>query len=316
MRRRHFLIFSVIISVTVLAAWLFISSKHFRTHGESPYLTGEVEAEQARQKVVYRDAKGRQLTEEEIADASGWVDWDRVGSENISFHAMELFRAGMSQFGKGSRTVEEHDANAYKAIELLKQASAEAPAWPTPPHEIARTYLMFFHDTENAERFYRRVDKLAPHGYFDTKVALDCLRRVRSRELDPGIYEVYITDRYWIDSKMKRSLFEKLIKQYPKFPAAWKELAVYRDTDSSKLEAIERGLSENPDDDTKGVLLINKAVIAARQGDRSMALRILGDLALDPESTSFVAALAKVAIRNTLHPSEAGAKMLYYDPNW
>jgi hypothetical protein len=48
--------------------------------------------------------------------------------------------------------------------------------------------------------------------------------------------------------------------------------------------------------ETLGVLLINKAGILARRGDRDAAVAILGELALSPESTLGTEHLAKFAL--------------------
>jgi hypothetical protein len=52
-------------------------------------------------------------------------------------------------------------------------------------------------------------------------------------------------------------------------------------------------LEHDPDPETKGVLLINRAIILHRQGDRESAVTILGELALDPQSTLGTEMLAK-----------------------
>lgn len=60
--------------------------------------------------------------------------------------------------------------------------------------------------------------------------------------------------------------------------------------------AIERGLAANPDAETKGILENNKALILLRKGDREGAIRLLGELALDPESTYATEHIAKVSL--------------------
>jgi hypothetical protein len=75
-----------------------------------------------------------------------------------------------------------------------------------------------------------------------------------------------------------------------------KDLSVLLDDDEASLSAIEQGLGGRPDPETLGILLINKAGILARRGDRDTAVTILGALALDPGSTLATEHLAKAAL--------------------
>ena len=139
---------------------------------------------------------------------------------------------------------------------------------------------------------------MAPRGFFTTKTALDCLRRERSGDLKPGMYKALVSLEWEDDKAEKRSILEQVVKVWPKFPAVWKELLVLRTDDAGKLDAIEHGLAEQPDGETKGILLINKAIILNRQGKRDEATAILGDLALDPQSTLATESLVKYTLRN------------------
>lgn len=68
------------------------------------------------------------------------------------------------------------------------------------------------------------------------------------------------------------------------------------DDDTSRLRAIEQGLRGRPDAETLGVLLINRAGILARRGDRDSAIAILGELALSPDTTLATEYLAKATL--------------------
>ena len=59
------------------------------------------------------------------------------------------------------------------------------------------------------------------------------------------------------------------------------------------LDAIEKGLTANPDAETRGTLLINKALTLHGQGDQQSARAILNDLVVDPTATLNSEALAK-----------------------
>jgi tetratricopeptide (TPR) repeat protein len=62
------------------------------------------------------------------------------------------------------------------------------------------------------------------------------------------------------------------------------------------LDLLDQGLRGRPDAETLGVLLINKASILARRGDRDTAIAILGELALSPDSTLATEHLAKATL--------------------
>ena len=66
-------------------------------------------------------------------------------------------------------------------------------------------------------------------------------------------------------------------------PVGWKSLVSLLDTDEEKLQALNKGLSLNPDRTTEGILLINKALLLSRRDQTPKAVKILGKLALDAE---------------------------------
>jgi hypothetical protein len=104
----------------------------------------------------------------------------------------------------------------------------------------------------------------------------------------------------------KRRVLAGLVDKYPGFALAWKDLATLLDDDTSRLNAIEQGLRGRPDAETLGVLLINKASILARRGDRDQAVAILGELALSPDSTLATEHLAKVVLAGLVSGRRAG----------
>jgi tetratricopeptide (TPR) repeat protein len=237
-------------------------------------------------RVVFRDAKGRELTEADLAGFNGSFKWEVVGGDNVPEKAQELHRRGREAGGKG-----DHD----RALELFAQASKEAPKWPYPVYDAAFTHLLKG-DAEKAEESYAAVNRMAPRGFFTAKTALDCLRREKAGDLAPGAYKFYVMLEWEKDRARKKSILEQMVKRSPKFPAAWKDLALLQDDDKAKLEMIETGLSHAPDGETRGILLINKALVLDGQGQREEATRILGELALDPDSTLATEHLAKATL--------------------
>jgi tetratricopeptide (TPR) repeat protein len=237
-------------------------------------------------RVIFRDAKGRELTEADLAGFTGRVEWELVGGGNIPAKAQELHRQGREAGSKG-----DYD----RALALFARARQEAPQWPYPVYDAAFTYLLKG-DAARAEEFYAAVDKLAPRGFFTAKTALDCLRREKAGDLGPGTYKLYVALEGEEDRARKKAVLEQLVRRFPKFPAAWKDLALLQEDGRAELDLIEKGLSFNPDGETKGILLINKALTLAGQGNRREATQILGELALDPGSTLATEHLAKGAL--------------------
>jgi hypothetical protein len=180
------------------------------------------------------------------------------------------------------------------ASDLLHQARDLAPRWPYPVYDAAFTYLLFG-ETGMAEELYERVDQLAPRGFFTCKASLDTLRRERGGELFPGFARAYATTE-WMAPPEKKALLARIVDKFPGFALAWKDLSMLLDDDTSRLHAIEQGLRGRPDAETLGVLLINRAGILARRGDRDSAIAILGELALSPDSTLATERLAKATL--------------------
>src|SRR5438445_6145069 len=98
------------------------------------------------------------------------------------------------------------------------------------------------------------------------------------------------------DAAKKEHAVREMVKLIPQFAPAWKEFGSLCDDDGERLTAIEKGLAANPDVGTKGMLNINKALVLNLKGNHDDAVRLLGQLALDPNSTLGTAHSAKAAL--------------------
>jgi hypothetical protein len=87
-----------------------------------------------------------------------------------------------------------------------------------------------------------------------------------------------------------------MVTRLSQFAPAWKEFAFLLDDDNERLAAIEKGLGAQPDAETKGILQINKALVLNSKGDHNSAARLLGELALDSNSTFGIEHSAKAAL--------------------
>lgn len=234
---------------------------------------------------MFRDGEGRELTEEDLAGTTGRVRWEIVGGGAVPAEARLLHQQGRAAGGRG----------AYQsALQLLGQAQALAPQWPHPLYDAAFTVLLQG-DTARAEELYAQVDRLAPRGFFTCKTTLDMLRRERRGELFDGFGQAFMQLEWMGDPDRKRGLLQGIVARYPGFPPAWKELASLLTDPAERMAALEQGLAGDPDPETLGMLLINKALLL-RDGDRAAAVTLLGSLALDPDSTLATEALAKHAL--------------------
>jgi len=237
------------------------------------------------ERLIFRDTSGRELTLRDLEGFTGRVRWEIIGSAAVSQEAVRLHQEAREAGGQGDYA---------RALTLLDQAQALAPAWPYPVYDAAFTYLLQ-DETAKAEELYAQVDQMAPRGFFTCKTTLDILWRERAGELFPGFGKAYATLE-WLGQPRRKALLEGITVEYPSLAPAWKELAALLQDDADRMHAIERGLECNPDPDTKGMLLISKASVLARRGDRDGAMSILGELALSPESTLATEHHAKAAL--------------------
>jgi tetratricopeptide (TPR) repeat protein len=238
--------------------------------------------------VVFRGADGRTVTLEELRGVTGTLRFEIVGRTAVPPEAEFLHQQARQAGGAGDYK---------KALALLEQASNRAPRWPYPIYDMAYTYMLM-KDFVNARTYYRKTVDLAPRGFFTAITALDSLTREERGELPVGTYLAYVSLEWLDDAQEKAEAVRQLVKRVPAFAPGWEELAVLAGGDAEKLSAIEKGLAANPDAETKGLLQINKALILHRKGDHEGAISLLGELVLDPASTSATEQMAKVTLAN------------------
>jgi tetratricopeptide (TPR) repeat protein len=161
---------------------------------------------------------------------------------------------------------------------------------------MAYTYMLK-KDFDSARRYYAKTMELSPRGYFTAITALDTLTREKNGDLPAGTYLAYVSLE-WIDNPEKKAgAVRELVKSVPQFAPGWKELASNLPSgDPNLLATIEKGLAANPDAETKGILQINKALVLNGQGNHEDAIRLLGELALDPKSTYATEQTAKASL--------------------
>jgi tetratricopeptide (TPR) repeat protein len=238
------------------------------------------------ERLVFTGAAGRVLTTRDLEGSTGQVDWQINGGHAVPAEAAALHEQARAAGARG-----DYDG----ALRLLDRAHSLAPGWPYPVYDAAFTYLLQG-DTDTAEQCYAEVDRLAPRGFFTCKTTLDSLRRERAGELPAGFCRAFVALESLADPAQKKAVLEGIVARFPAFAPAWMELANLLDDAGDRLHAIGRGLAGAPDAETRGMLLLNKALVLHQRGDRDAAIAILGELALDPASTLTTDALARATL--------------------
>ncbi|MBC8135457.1 MAG: hypothetical protein H8F28_06160 [Fibrella sp.] len=233
--------------------------------------------------MIYRDGNGRELTEADLANATGTVNWSIAGKDDVPQKAQVLHQQARVAGGAGD----------YKmALNLLSQANKEAPDWPYPLYDAGFTFLLTG-ETNKALENYAAALRLAPRGFFTAITAVDTLKREKQGDLPPGTYKQFVQWEWMENPVEKKRAVESMIRQTPNFAPAYKELASLLDDDVASLQAIEKGLTHKPDAETRGFLLVNKSLILSRQDKKEQAVQILGDLILNPATPTDIEQIAR-----------------------
>lgn len=238
--------------------------------------------------VIFRSPDGRTLTADDLKGYTGTFRYEIVGGDAVPPAARDLHDQARAAGSRG-----DYD----NALALLARAAQLAPRWPYPLYDAAFTYLLK-KDYDNARLYYRKTLDLSPRGFFTAITALDTLDRERRGELPAGLYTAYVSLE-WIQGDERARLVRQLTTRHPTFAPGWKELAVDTPDPTARLAAIENGLAANPDAETRGILLIDKALTLharAQPEDRAAAIQLLAQLALDPQSTLATEHLAKATL--------------------
>jgi tetratricopeptide (TPR) repeat protein len=240
----------------------------------------------ASSRVVFRSEDGRELTADDLANATGELEYEIVSDDQIPAEANTLHQKARQLGAAG-----DYEA----AIEALDQAQTLAPDWPYPTYDKAFTYLLM-KNFAKARDNYRKTVELSPRGFFTAITALDALELEENGDLPEGTYAAYMSLEWISDPAQRAGIVSQMVEKFPTFAPLWKEFSLQCEDTAEKLAAIERGLAAKPDRETKGILLINKALALHEQGDAQAATSILGELALDPDTTFANEHLAKQSL--------------------
>jgi tetratricopeptide (TPR) repeat protein len=237
--------------------------------------------------ILFRDTQGHLLTAEEVQVATGSLHYEIYDGEGVPLEAKALHQQGREAGSRGS-----YD----EALKLLTKAADLAPRWPYPVYDRAYTHLL----TKNFDAAfsdYRRTADLAPRGFFTTLTAVDILVREQKGEFPQGLYLAYLMLEPIHDPAQRRDLLGQFIDKYPRFAPGWQKLADLVENSTDRLKAIDKGLAASPDPETKGMLLLNKALVLQSSGNYDGAVRLMSELVADPDSTLATETLAKSMLK-------------------
>lgn len=181
------------------------------------------------------------------------------------------------------------------ALSLLKQASEVAPNWPYPPYDMAFTYLLQG-DRTNALLKYREVDRMEPRGFFTTKTALWTLEREEKGLFPKGTYLAFVSLE-WAEPQKKREMIEQMTTNLPTFAPGLKEKALLVEGTDQQLGYLEKALALEPDPETYGTCMLNKASLLSSAGRTAEAKRMVEELIRNDSSTLGTKALAKELLK-------------------
>jgi hypothetical protein len=149
---------------------------------------------------------------------------------------------------------------------------------------------------DSARTFYKKTLDLSPRGFYTAISALDTLTREHNGELPTGTFLMYVSLEWINDPGKKAEAARKLSDSVPDFAPAWLEVANCCEKATERIAAIEKGLSVVTDADTKGLLLINKAMFLEGNGEHDTACKMLKELAFDSSSTFSTEHMAKAML--------------------
>ncbi|WP_299213112.1 tetratricopeptide repeat protein [uncultured Aquimarina sp.] len=240
-------------------------------------------------KIEFTDSLGNKISKDELAKSTGSFNYEVFGIGNVPKSAKLLHNQARQHGQKGDYK---------KAIETLNLACKEAPDWVYPVYDLAYTYLLK-DDYDNALKYYRLTDSLAPKGFYTSKTALHTLEKEKKGDLKQGLYKMYISLEWINDPKEKLEMTELLVSKFPTFAPGWKEYSSLLEGEKRR-NAIEKGLELESDIETKGMLLINKALMIDQEGDKKQSIELLTNVIFDSNSTYGNIELAKFVLNNII----------------
>ncbi len=180
-----------------------------------------------------------------------------------------------------------------RALHSFHEARQAAPSWPLPLYDMGLTFLYMKEDAK-ALQAYEQLDTLAPGGVSDSKRLLDSLRREQSGGVPKGTLREFLDVMRLKDAEEIRRRLELLTRKAPAFVPSWQELArLSSEKPEEAQQLIAKALSLDPDVGTRAELLVYKAVLLWRRGEKETARKQLQAIRDDPSTPSNAATEAR-----------------------
>jgi tetratricopeptide (TPR) repeat protein len=234
-------------------------------------------------KIVFKDDKGNEISMSDLEGVTGSYNWELKDDTQIPEEANRLHQEARQYGGEGKYDL---------AIQKLEKAYEIAPNWAYPVYDLAYTYLLQ-KDFSNALKYYKMTDEMEPKGFFMAPVGHWSLKKEKAGEFHEGLYLAFMQIEWMSTSKEKLQTAKMIVDKFPTYAPAWEVIAQQASSNEERLGAVEKGLSFNPDISTKGMLLINKALVKNIQKKEEEAKDILGEVIFDKETTLGNIELAK-----------------------
>jgi len=241
--------------------------------------------------LIFEDAEGNQILMSDIEGATGKYNWQLMEQKDIAPEAKQMHQEARKYGGKG-----EYDL----AIGKLKQAHQLAPDWAYPVYDLAYTYLLQ-KDFANALKYYEMTDEMAPRGFFTAKTAYWSLKHEQEGNFQEGLYLAFMQIEWMNSDEEKLQVARAITAKFPEYAPAWKIIASKSDDLNERLAAIEKGLASDPDAETLGMLLINRALVKDVQRKSDEAKGILGRLIFDEATTLANTEMAKYVLSSIVN---------------
>lgn len=179
-----------------------------------------------------------------------------------------------------------------QALRYFHEAEKAAPNWPLPLYDMGLTFLFIKADDRALETF-TKLDAVAPLGMLGSKRILDSLRREKDGRVPEGTLSEFLAIEQLRDVQEVRRKMQALTQKAPGFAPAWQELAMTEEKPEEAEKLIAKALSLEPDAETRGSLLVHKAILMWRRGEVDAARKLLRELLADPTTLPTTAADAR-----------------------
>jgi len=178
------------------------------------------------------------------------------------------------------------------ALRYFHEAQKAAPSWPLPLYDMGLTFLHLKADDRALETF-TKLDAVAPLGLPGSKRILDSLRREKDGRVPAGTLREFLAIERLRDLQEVRRQMQALTQKAPGFVPAWQELAMLEEKPEEAEKLIAKALSLEPDAESRGTLLVQKATLMWRRGEVDAARKLLRELLADPTTLPAAAAEAR-----------------------